>query len=284
MAAPPTTRLWVLGHPPLCAPVLARLSDHNPMVFDPLDPDALPFFRWVNAGNHLAYAGLGMPAWVQLDCCTLPSAMIGLALPIDALPKGLLDPLNAQVARLFGDEAALEAQRWTGLVPISSYCATPSWTPGTVVGFSLFSLIRGARLAVPTKALALKGYGCTRQIGITQYTNPALRTHTALGPLAVTHPRAWPHSLPERTFVYQLILDDPGPLDARITQGPPQDDEPPAGALLIPVIDDGRQMAQHLRELTAQHGPLHIVWPGLTRDRRLVIQMGMGAPTTREKS
>ena len=48
--------------------------------FDVLDDESVTFFRLVNAGNAVAFGDIGMPAWVQLDCATIPSAMIGFAL------------------------------------------------------------------------------------------------------------------------------------------------------------------------------------------------------------
>ena len=269
-------RPWVLGHAPICAPILTALRDRSPRHLDPLDPAALPFFHLVNAGNQLAYGGLGMPAWVQLDCCTLPSAMIGLAAPRDRLPEALLRDLIAQVERRFGADAADAARRWPGPVPVSEYCATPTWTPGTVVGFSLYALLPGMGLGARTKALALTGYGCDHQIGLAQYDNRAVRAHAALGPLELLHPRAWPHDHPDRTFVYRLTID-PDRLDAILAGGPPTNREPPDGALLVPLAPE--PLAERLDALTQRRGPLAIVWPGLTRDgAHLVVRPLSEAP------
>ncbi|MHC4392591.1 MAG: hypothetical protein ACYTFT_05720 [Planctomycetota bacterium] len=254
---------YILGYQDLCARMVEPSADADPLRLDVLDPENLDFYRLINAGNRLAFGGLGMPAWVQLDCCTLPSAMIGFAArrqEIDAeLWRGLVD----YVVSGFGAAAGERLAAYDGWVPVSEYCAVQTMEPGTVTGFSLYTLCRGRGLGLRTKALALLCYGAQRQIGLTQYDNWAIRTHCRLGALHVLRPGAAPHSRPDNTFVY--ALDVPGPdLLRGLASGERArvETEPPT----IEARVEGSRMPQRIAELEAEHGPLALVYPGLRKE------------------
>ena len=180
--------------------------------FDPTSPDDAAFCLAMNRGNCIAYDGsdqpaaaaaaLGMPLWVFLDCCTLPSAMVGFAAPREALPDDL--------ARRLDPDGSLP---WLG---VSEYMGIPSLEPGTVVGVSLFSLGRGLQLGTRTKALGLFALRARRQVGVAQYANPSVRLHLAFGDLELMARRAPVHSRPEETFVYTAPVPDPGRLAAMV--------------------------------------------------------------------
>jgi hypothetical protein len=114
------------------------------------------------------------------------------------------EALLVKIESGYGAAAAGEIEGHRGPVPVSQYSAVPSLIPGEVVGFSLYSLLGGIGLGVRTKALALHCYGCDTQMGVSQYNNPALRTHCAFGPLEIIQPVAWAHDLATETFVYRL--------------------------------------------------------------------------------
>ncbi len=262
-------RPFLLGSAHTARDLLARCPLDGAEFVDAFDDASQSFYRLINAGNARAFGSLGMPAWVQLDCCTLPTAMIGFAVERAAVEDAIFRDLAARVGATFGAAAAAALDGWRGLVPVSEYTALPSVEAGTFVGFSLYSLLPGAGLGVPTKALALACLGAARQIGMTQYGNAAVRTHVAFGPLELLEPRAPPHSSPDDTFVYRVALD--GARLAALARGEAPALPTPDGALEIPVDGD---TAAKVAALRASRPRLAVVAPGLrTVDgrKRLVV-------------
>lgn len=177
---------------------------------DPLDASDTAYCVALNRANSFAHDGtpqpgaaataLGMPRWVMLDCCLLPTAMIGFEAPRGALPAEMADALDPS--------GALE---W---VAVSEYVGIPSVEQGRYVGVSLFSLVQGAGLGVRSKALGLRALGCMELIGVTQYDSPGVAVHLAFGPLAVVSETVAVHSRPGETFVYRLDVPEPKLLEA----------------------------------------------------------------------
>lgn len=160
------------------------------------DPENSEFCSLLNRSNQEAFGGpdsMGMPLWVMLDCAILPSAMIGFMLPRELTPLDILDKLEVD-------------DDYHGFVPVSEYCACPTVEPKSVSGFSLHSHLVGHGVATRTKALALAIYGAERQIGVTQFYNPAIRVHVRFGAMEVLLHRPSVHTYPEDSFVYQLQL------------------------------------------------------------------------------
>ena len=188
---------FVFGHgpwlPAWAARVPAMPDCEDAVVVDVLADQSLPFFRLMNAANARAFGDLGMPAWVQLDCATLPTAMVGFAIRKRDLAPALAADLQNQAGVDVDDNA---------LVPVAEFCALPTPEPGHVVGFSLFSLVAG--LGVRAKALGLLVMGARVQTGVTQIDNTALRTHCRFGPLVVDKRGVQVHSKPGTTLVYRL--------------------------------------------------------------------------------
>jgi hypothetical protein len=179
---------------------LAPFAAAGVRTVDVLDPGSAPFCLAMNRANCLAYDGtltpgpgqraLGMPLWVFLDCCVLPSVMVGYEVPRDALPADIADGLDP--------DAQLD---WIG---VSEYVALPSLTPGEVVGVSLFSLVSGSRLGLRAKALALRVLEAKTQLGIAQLTNAALGMHLRFGALEIVAAGVRVHSRPDETFIYRV--------------------------------------------------------------------------------
>lgn len=197
---------FVFGHGPWLEGWRARVPTmadaEDAVAVDVLAPDSVPFFKLMLAGNARAFGDIGMPAWVQLDCATLPTAMIGFARragDIDAGGEG------GVVADL-GARAGLDAIASDQLVPLAEYTALCTPAAGDVVGFSLFSLLPG--LGLRAKALALLVMGARHQTGITQIDNIALRTHARFGPLTIVRLGVEVHSRPTTTLVYRLAVPD----------------------------------------------------------------------------
>lgn len=163
------------------------------VALDVLDPQQAPFFERLRLGNGHAFGDIGMPAWVQLDCATLPTAMIGFARRARDLPKALR-PIFAPAPARDDDD----------LFPVAEYCALMTPTPGEVVGFSLYTLEPG--LGLRAKAAALYAYDATVQVGMTQHDNSALKTHSRLGPLQIVQVGVAVHSRPHSTLVYRLTV------------------------------------------------------------------------------
>jgi hypothetical protein len=264
---------FILGVPETTARLAQACPLPNAVVLDVLQPETLPFYQLLNAGNQMAFGGLGMPAWVQLDCCTLPTAMVGFAVARADVPPQVMDGLTQHVSRVFGAQAALALAAHQGLVPVSEYTALHTFDASRVVGFSLFSVLGTKGLGLRTKALALACYGARTQVGMTQYNNSAVRTHALLGPLRITHAVAPPHSRPQETFVYTLEVPPREHL-ARLASGdvvvPPQDlpttqeipvEEPAqAAATVVALLQAGRRV--------------HVVTPGLlTRDNKTYMAL-----------
>jgi hypothetical protein len=158
------------------------------------DEENAEFCSILNRGNQAAFGGpndMGMPLWVMLDCAILPSAMIGFMLPRDFVSDEIIDRLEVD-------------DDYDGYVPISEYCACPTVEPSTVSGFSLHSHVPGRGVATRTKALGLLVLGAQRQIGVTQFDNPAIRVHVRFGPLEIKIHRPIVHTHPEDSFVYSL--------------------------------------------------------------------------------
>ncbi len=201
-------RPYLLGYQTLSGDMLDACPVPGAIFIDSLMPENLLFYRLVNAGNTLAFGGLGMPGWVQFDCATMPTAMIGFALPrrvLEAYAPEVWRKLQDTFLRLFGEQEEKALASYEGLVPVSDYCAAFSQQVGHVVGFSLFSLLGGLGLGVRTKAMALACYGASVQTGVAQYTNPrAVRAHCSFGALRIVSPLAPPHSKPLETFVYEV--------------------------------------------------------------------------------
>lgn len=243
---------WILGRPESARALAVRCPLPGCVVLDVLAPATLPFFHLVNAGNARAYGGTAMPAWVQLDCACLPSGMTGLAVPRAHVDGALWTDLVADVARLFGPDAADALGDWDGLVPLSEYACVPTPEAGHVVGFSLYSLKK--HLGARTKAMALLMNQARAQTGVAQVDNAALRTHTILGPLDVVCARVLAHSQPQTTFVYRLRVPADEVL-AHIARGGPLPERRPGTVRL--AIDD--ETTTHMARLIEQDGPHAIV-------------------------
>lgn len=196
---------FVLGMPRFVAPWAARSPIAGTRMLDVLAPEHAPFFDRLLRGNALAFGEHAMPAWVQLDCVTLPSAMIGFALEARHVPAAL-------AARLGEDVRA-------GLVPVAEFGGVLTPEAGTVMGFSLYSLLPGRRLGVRAKALALLLMGATRQVGVTRRDGPVRRAHEAFGPLRVLADRPAVHPSSADTMVYELAVPEARVLEALVRTG-----------------------------------------------------------------
>lgn len=210
------------------------------------------FCSILNRGNQAAFGGpkdMGMPLWVMLDCAILPSAMVGFMLPKEVVSPEIIDRLDVD-------------EDYDGFVPISEYCACPTVEPNTVSGFSLHSHVPGQGIATRTKALGLAVLGARRQVGVTQFDNPAIRVHVRFGPMEVKIHRPIVHTHPDDSFVYSLDLPEQDTL-LEIARG-----ESEFGAGQLPTgqrwtfMHDDELAHGRLRQHLAQDGRAWVIPPG----------------------
>lgn len=210
------------------------------------------FAHILNRGNQNAFGGpqdMGMPLWVLLDCAILPSAVTGYMLPRDVVGDEVIEKLDVP-------------DDYDGFVPVSEYCACPTLREQEVCGFSLHSHLVGRGIATRTKALGLSVYGARRQIGVTQFSNPAIRVHVRFGPLEVLIHRPSAHTHSEDSFVYGLDL----PPIAKMVEMARGDDEFGAGerpeGLKWIFEPDNELLHGRLHEHLADGGRAWVIPPG----------------------
>lgn len=188
----------------------ARFDADELRLVDALDEAETDYCAAMNRANCLSYDGsvqpggaataLGMPRWVMLDCCILPSGVFGFETRREHLPSALADTLDPS-----GD------LDWIG---VSEYIAIPAVREGEFIGASLFSLVGGRRLGSRTKALALRSLGARRQTGVTQWAGAGVKLHLGFGPLRVVSPHVAIHNRPVETFVYEVEVPSAAVLQA----------------------------------------------------------------------
>ncbi len=135
-------------------------------------------------------SALAAEGWVMLDCGLLPSAYVGLG--------KLVENCSAEVKEKLG-----VGPNYEGIVPLSEYCIIPRVISGSWVSHTLATIDQGKRLGFLTKVIGLKLFNVGHYIGVAQYTNPALKTHTLLGDLQLKTAMAPIHDYPDMTFVYE---------------------------------------------------------------------------------
>lgn len=228
---------------------------------NPFDEADVPYCVALNRANSFAHdaspepgtsaTALGMPRWVLLDCCLLPSVMVGFEAPRSAVPPAIA--------------AKLDPSGTLDWIAVSEYVGLPSVEQGRHIGISLFSLVTGQGLGVRSKAMGLRALGSTELIGVTQYASPGVAVHMKFGPLAVLNASVAVHSLPGETFTYRLDVPEPSVL-AELTAGTRRD----AGAYRAqewapvltfdPRVLEQRQHAMRVCEdaptWIVEHGPI----------------------------
>jgi len=170
--------------------------------FDPLRRGATPFLDLLGRLDAATFgpAGMAMPRWVFYDCAELPGGIVGFG----ARGAGV----SREARSLLGVPSG-----YRGLVPYSMYIAIPTLEPGAWVGHNLATVagqveggaLRG--LGGLTKAVALKVFRATAQIGVTQWDSAALHVHTRMGPLELL--TAWTPAHGEAaSLTYRAAIDD----------------------------------------------------------------------------
>jgi hypothetical protein len=156
---------------------------------------------------------MGMPGWVFVDCCLFPSAFVMMRAHGKTIPEDIRDSLNSRLDYMKMENKILEIDsnfQHIGdneLIPTASYLAIPS-ASNQIVGFSFTSMIKGNGKKI--KAYAYSFYrqmlGCHAQIGIAQYFDRSVATHTKFGDLRIINALELNHSIPDNTFSYSCQL------------------------------------------------------------------------------
>ena len=185
-------------------------------IIDPLRTASADFLVQLQTLDRLTFGpeGMPMPRWVFYDCAELPGGIFGFARPAHTLPPAVRDALSLP-----------RNCPPTALVPFSMYIAIPVRRPtpateragtgggGSWFGHNLASLnpvfptLKMKGLASVTKALALKTFRASEQVGATQWDSAALHIHTRFGPLDLVTAWTPAHSEAE-TLTYRFDVTD----------------------------------------------------------------------------
>lgn len=156
------------------------------------------------AANLFSFPGeLALPGWVLSDLYLLPGA-IGL---LTCAARDLKPAIRKRLGLAPDDDAIAAA-----------YLAAPTVTPGLFIGVSLFSLDPGIQAGAWVKALTLKMLRAQRLRGVAQWSNPAVRVHTRMGPIRVVGHVPGIHEFRSRSFVYESDLTDEARWDAAMAR------------------------------------------------------------------
>ncbi|MBI4919248.1 hypothetical protein HY837_04910 [archaeon] len=186
---------------------------------------------------------LGMEKWVALDCGMLPSAFIGLAKKADSLDSKIKEEFSIP-------------KDYSGLVPITMYCAIPSTKKGLWISHSLAAIEQGKGLGLVTKILGLKIFQAKELIGIAQYNNKSVKIHTKISHLKILSAITSAHSIPEMTFVYQHKVDQDN-LENALKGNPCF--EQPSCLLNANDLETKQKMQEEIEQKTAE---FYIIPPG----------------------
>ena len=147
-------------------------------IINPLHTDSEVFLDLLQRMDALTFGPEGMPMarWVFYDGSELPGGIFGFGLAVSEVDDSIKAHFDIP-------------QSYDGLLPFSMYIAIPTPEKKTWFGHNLASLnpvfpeLGFKGLGTVTKALGLKTYGCTTQVGATQWDSEALFIHTRFGPL-----------------------------------------------------------------------------------------------------
>lgn len=184
---------------------------------DPLKVGSARFLELLSELDAVAFgpSGMPMPRWIFFNGGELSGGIVGFGIPADSTSNDT--------------RALLGATSADSLVPLSMFIAIPAVEANTWVGHNLSSLSRQVPeedlrgLGSLTKAVALRVFRTKHQIGAAQWTSPALRVHTRLGPLEVlsawtpAHAKPWTVTYRATTTeaaLRNLARDPAGRIDA----------------------------------------------------------------------
>lgn len=156
------------------------------------------FFELLHQLDGLSYGNksLAMDKWVTLDCGLLPSGFVGVAKYLSGCPDEILQKFDF----------SCQEGPYQGIVPISEYCAIPTIVPETWIGHTCATVDKGKKLGLFSKVLGLRIFGIKNYIGVAQYDNVAVKTHSTIADLLLKTAITAAHTLPEMTFIYEQAI------------------------------------------------------------------------------
>ena len=167
-----------------------------------------PFMEAYLLSNSLSFESpnLKMPHWVLIDAALMQTAVVGFAMPINAVPEELL--------HFYREDNNIDFSKLTH-IPVSGQICSTNIDQKSLTGISLFSLGKHfegiGKLGLLTKTLALEVYRARSYdfyYGIAQYDNPSLRVHGRFTQeMEIHQPIVLLHPGKERTFIYKMKLD-----------------------------------------------------------------------------
>ncbi|MGH2875480.1 MAG: hypothetical protein ACRDNJ_14155 [Solirubrobacteraceae bacterium] len=219
--------------------------------------------RAYNVLNATAFGEKGIPLqnWVMIDLGLLPSAFVLVTLSPERAQAALDDAARNGAGRrrqeLVLGAVLAEARRldYTGPLPVAGYCAAPTPSTGSWVGWSLCSAIPG--LATTVKGLALEIYGARTLTGVAQFSDLGLRVHRKFGRMEILRAVLDLHPVPH-TMVYRTEVFQNG-----------DDHVPPSFWLDCDDLDGQRRMQAALDAGSAR---FQILSPGLVDDRVPILE------------
>ncbi len=169
---------------------------------DPLKMDDVHFANLILDLEHKAFekSDMPMPRWVFYDCAIIPGFVAGFAIRRDQLTQEMV----SIYPRLQPD------QEW---IPISLFIIIPTMAENEWVAHNLCSINsmidrknKFYGLGFLTKAFALWYANIKVQLGMTQWTSPALRLHSHYGEFEILTAYTPVHDYAE-TLTYRLKVD-----------------------------------------------------------------------------
>lgn len=205
------------------------------------------------AANLYSFPGeLALPGWVLSDLYLLPG-VIGLLM----CSARELKPAVRKRLGLSADDEAIAA----------AYVAAPSIVPRLGIGVSLISLIPAIHAGTWVKALTIKMMRLQHLRGVAQWSNPAVRVHTRMGPLRVVGSVPGTHEFRSRSFVYESDLTDEAAWEdamARRTQMTPTRKIPSADLTELGALLDRAEAGERIL----------VVPPGLDASDNVLVREG----------
>jgi hypothetical protein len=169
---------------------------------DPLRTASAPFLDLLGRLDRATFGpeGMPMPRWVFFDGAELPGGIVGLGKRAESLSTSMREILGVQ-------------DGYAGVVPLSMFIAIPTYEQGQWMGHNLAAItaavhdesLRG--LGSVTKAVALRAFRTSRQLGATQWDSRAINVHIKLGPLDLLTAWTPAHSTPA-TLTYCATVTD----------------------------------------------------------------------------
>lgn len=189
---------------------------------DPYDDGAADFMDMLLNLDAEAYgAETQMDNWVMLDAGVLPGAVIGFGKQADKINPGLADKLDVP-------------HDYDGLVPVTESAGAFD-QDGTVIGHTFAAAEEGKGHGTLTAVLRAEVYPTDTWKGVIQWDNVTQMVYTKLGTMTIESASLPCHSLPDKSLVYQLELDDPG---IALEKVPDQDYDLVVGKDDTDLIDD----------------------------------------------